>query len=139
MDVERPEERRVLGLVFEAACRQVVGEPAVQVDADWNLPAFAALLTETEGPVVAVVTKILEAQLAEGAYAGSGVGERADDCAVPESGEVCGVDGVEKLSGLRDGDLGRSARSGGLARSADGSERVEHDDVSGDEEVEEAP
>ncbi len=139
MDVERPEERRVLGLVFEAACRQVVGEPAVQVDADWNLPAFAALLTEAEGPVIAVVTKILEAQLGEGADPRSGVGERADHGPIPKPGQVGDVDGIEELSGLGDGDLGRSARPGGLAGSADGGEGVEHDDVSGDEEVEEAP
>lgn len=46
-----------LGLVREPARRQVVGEPAVQVDAHGNLPALAALLAETEGPVVAVVAE----------------------------------------------------------------------------------
>ena len=137
VEVRRAEERGSLGIIGDPGRRDVLREPAIQVDADRDLPLLPTLLAEPEGTVLPVVAKVLEAQLGDRADASPRVGQGADDGAIAEPHRPRAIHGREELTGLLHGDLGGLPAPGILARPPDGEEGIEHNGVARHEDVEE--
>ena len=87
--------------------------------------------------MVAVVPQVLEAERGDGARAGAGVDEGAEDRAVAESGGRRGVDRAEELASLGNSDFRSLALSRFRAGWPDGLEGVDEDGVARDEKIEE--
>ena len=85
------------------------------------------------------IAEVLEPEVGDGADAGAGVGQGAEERLVADTGGLGQVEGGQEGPGLAGGDLGGLAVVGGARRSAHGLEGVEEDGVAGDEEIEESP
>ena len=115
-------------------------DPAVEVGAERDLADDPAFLANAEGPMVAVVADIEEAQAGYGADAGSRARQGPDHGAVPEADRPGEIDGPEQMLDLGRGDERRLAFAPVVpARTLDRVEGIEKDRVTGDEEGEEPP
>ena len=130
-------ERRLLRIVTDPGRLDVLGEPAVQIDADGDLPVRPSLLPECEGAVRAVVAEILEPELRHSANPGAGVGEGAEHGTIAQADRPGGVDGREQLAGLLNRNLGLIAAVGLAGGYADVQERIEGDRMACHERIEE--
>ncbi len=77
--------------------------------ADGDLALFAALLPEAEDPLSPLVLEISSPQTRDGADPGPGVGQGPQEGPIAETYDGGGVDQVEELTGLGDGEPGSLA------------------------------
>ena len=96
-----------------AGGRQVGGEPFVQVVTDGDLAFAAALLAEPEGAEAAQIAEVLEPEVGDGADAGAGVGQGAEERPVADTGGLGQVEGLQEGPGVISGVLPSWVERGG--------------------------
>ena len=135
----RAEQWGFPGILTDPGRLQVGPEPAVEVVADGDLPLLASLFPEPEDPLGPLVLQVLSPQTRHRSDPGPGIGEGAEQGPIAEAHDVGGVDRVEQIPGLLDGEPGSLAVGGVVLAAADRLKGFQGGGVAGHQGIEEVP